>query len=380
MNQVTKRPPPGTIMDESAVFADDPYDYEDLSSGVAVSFPILGIKGGKFHYRWKGEDNIIPLEPGSKFPAPAINVVILKAQRELSRTLYPPGSYVDGDNKRPACWSSDGVKPDDAVPDPVNPVCATCPKDAWGSGATPASPKAKACQQRRRVVVVPYADDLSNAEQGGPVLLSVPPGSLRNLDEYSGLLKTERLRYYGCITQLSFDQETAFPRLEFSWAQKLNDDEARQVRELRIQDQVDRIINSKITIDGPEVEGPDEPVATHPSTSSGPPRAAPQPNTPRAAVQPAIPRAAQQPIVQAPAQPKKTMVGGFAAAGAPITPAPISSAMARPAAPPPSARTVRAAPQPQVEPSAGEVLAEDRTHGTVPDELNDAFGKLMQKP
>jgi len=83
--------------------------------------------------------------------AHAVQVVILKAQKELSRTYYATG-YVEGVNNPPDCWSSDGVRPDETVANPVNPVCATCPCDAWGSGATPAAPKAKACQQRRRTV------------------------------------------------------------------------------------------------------------------------------------------------------------------------------------------------------------------------------------
>ena len=378
MNQLTHRSPPGTIMEQSNLLDNVPADWDDLSSGVAVSFPILGIKGGKWHYRFKGEDTIISDARG--FAVPAINVVILKAQKELSRTLYPPGSYVEGANNRPICWSSDGVRPDDLVEEPVNPVCATCPKAAWGSGATPAAPKAQACQQRRRVVVVPYSDDLSNVDGGGPVLLSVPPSSLRNLDSYSGLLKDARLHYFGCITQLSFDQDPnlAFPRIEFSWVQKLTDDEAAQVLNMRNTDTVSRILVSKINVDGPEVaDGVSD-------VSSGAPRGAVQPGV-KAATQPVIPRQAQQSmaepqvaaekvIIPAAAQTVKPRVGGFAAtpvqAGSPI-----ATAMAKPAAKPPTTRVVKT----PADPSTEEMAVEQGDVSRMPDELTSAFASLMKK-
>ena len=170
VNQIAHRPNgAGAIMQQSALFDQLPAEWDDLTANVAISFPILGIKGGKWHYRFRGEESIL-LDAQGRFPTPAVQVVILKAQKELSRTYYASG-YVEGVNAPPDCWSSDGVAPDASVAQPINPVCATCPCDAWGSGATPAAPKAKACQQRRRTVVVPYSGDLTNEAGGGPILL-----------------------------------------------------------------------------------------------------------------------------------------------------------------------------------------------------------------
>ena len=148
-----------------------------LSAGVAISFPILSIGPNQWTVRFRGEERIITVPGHDNINQPFVDVVILDVQKDMSRVFYkdPYG----GQRNRPDCWSSNGIKPDAEVANPINPICATCHNAAWGSGATPAAPKAQACQQRRRTVLVPYGDDLTNAEEGGPMLLSVPPGSLK---------------------------------------------------------------------------------------------------------------------------------------------------------------------------------------------------------
>ena len=262
----------GVIMTQSVLLdnLDEPWD--DLSAGVSIGFPILGIKGGKWHYRFRGEETII-MDYNGRFPTPNVQVIILKAQTELSRTYYERG-YEEGNNAPPDCWSSDGVRPDETVQFPINPVCATCPKDAWSSGGTPAAPKAKACSQRRRLVVTPVGDDLSNEAGGGPVLLSVPPGSLTNLVQYGNQLSEARIRYQGVVTELSFSQDAniAFPKIEFAFVRPLDDDEVRFVLELREHEQVNRILNTKMQ--ALELE----PAAPADDGQGQPPAAAPRPS------------------------------------------------------------------------------------------------------
>ena len=369
-NLVPKKP--GVIMQQSSLLANMPLENAELSAGVTTSFPILGIKGGKWHYRWKGEDRVI--NDANGFAVPAINVVILKSQAELTRTFYP-GGYVEGANNRPVCWSSNGIRPDDIVPDPINPVCGTCPNDAWGSGATAAAPKAKACQQRRRVVVVPYGDDLTNEDAGGPMLLSVPPSSLRNMDQYATALTNNGIQYFGGVTQLSFDQTTAFPRIEFSWAGQLTDDEVAVVLETRKHEQVGRILSSKIEVDGPEADG-DTPKGAKPQAQAEIPKGA----IPKGPQQTPSVKAAPQPVAPPPAPMKvnlgaakpASMPGGFAVRPKATT---IIEAVANPAPAPTSSRVVRTAPIEEA--SVGEALHEDNAHA-LPDELNSAFDSLMK--
>lgn len=411
-NQVTNRPNgAGAIVQQSKLFDALPAEWDDLTAGVAISFPILGIKGGKWHYRFRGEESII-LDANGRFPAPAVQVVILKAQQELSRMFYAYG-YVEGQNNPPDCWSSDGIAPDSTVAHPINPACATCPNAAWGSGATPAAPKAQACQQRRRTVLVPYGPDLTNG-QDGPCLLSVPPGSLSNQVAYGNKLRDWRVHYAGCVTELSFTQDPsiAFPKIEFNYVRPLTDEEARVIIDLRSTDQIDRILMTKITTaesdaPAPVTEAaqaaPPPPAAVRPAQAI-PPRpqaqaAPPRPSMVRAPVQPApqaqpAPPPAPQPQVQ-----PAPRVGGFGVAAAPPrapvqavrtavpqAQSPIAEAMDKPAAPPASMRGVVKpvlARQPEVEPEddaqadAGEPAT---VEGMVPDEMNAMFSDLMKNP
>ena len=420
-NNITPRPNgAGAIMQQSALFDQLPAEWDDLTANVAISFPILGIKAGKWHYRFRGEDEIL-MDATGRFPTPAVHVVILKAQKELSRTYYASG-YVEGVNAPPDCWSSDGVRPDETVAAPINPVCATCPCDAWGSGATPAAPKAKACQQRRRTVVVPYSTDLTNESGGGPILLSVPPGSLTNQVSYGNMLRDNRIHYAGVVTELSFTQDPniAFPKIEFNYVRPLSDDEARVVIELRAHEQVDRILNTKMVpaemeapaaaevVGQPQATGvPPRPAATAQPAQSAP-RVAPRPSVVRPPVQtpaPAQAAAAAQAPPPPPPQPQTVnRVGGFAMqpvaqaqpvqrAAPPPPPAQgatIAGAMRTPAPAPPTQRPVIKTMAPAIvdpEPEDGahadagpsDATGEpETTEAAMPSDMTQLFNNLMK--
>ena len=99
MNKLVAALPPGTPTQQSKLLDNLPDDWEDLTSGVALSFPILGIRGKEFHYRFRGDDTVLADARG--FAVPAMQVVVRKAQ--ISRTFYAEG-YVEGANRRPDCW------------------------------------------------------------------------------------------------------------------------------------------------------------------------------------------------------------------------------------------------------------------------------------
>jgi hypothetical protein len=383
------------IMPQSQLFDRMPDEWDDLTANVAISFPILGIKSGRWHYRFRGEDQII-MDAQGRFPTPAVHVVILKAQKELSRTYYATG-YVEGANAPPDCWSSDGVAPDASVAQPINPVCATCPCDAWGSGATPAAPKAKACQQRRRTVVVLYSNDLTNEAGGGPILLSVPPGSLTNQVAYGNMLREHRVHYAGVVTELSFTQDpnVAFPKIEFTYVKSLTDDEAQVIIGLRDHEQVGRILQSKMVPAEMETSAPtDETAHTRPQAPPPPPpqppvRPAPRPSVVRA---PVPPQAQPQPQpAPTPPPPPPNKVGGYAmgpatrAAAQPTqaaSPGTIAGAMRTPAAPPPTQRPIIKQAGPVVEPEGGEHAdaagqEPEANERAVPADMDKLFNSLM---
>lgn len=304
----------------------------DLSEGVALSFPLISLRGGKWRYRWRGEEQVIN-DPSTGFAAPTLEVVIVDASKTLTKTWYKD-PYAEGQNKRPDCWSSDGKVPDAGVPEPVNDICLTCPKNAFGSSVTPAGKPAKACQDRRRVVIAP-SHDLENDARGGPILLSIPPGSLKNSQGYGDWLDENNLAYYGCVTQLSFDQQVSHPKIEFTYLRALDDDDVRTVLSLRGMEQVKRILNSQMNVDGP-----DEPEqATAPETTQAPAQAQ----------------------AQAPAAKPAPKTG-------------IAEAVKKPAAPPPSARPVQTKPTPGARPVTP---ASNEPEEKASSPVDDAFAKLM---
>ena len=273
MNEVVAKAPTGQLTIPKR-FAANKGVNDDMMAGVAVSFPILSIASKQWTVRWKGEERVVTLPPPHEdIAAPYVDVVILNTQKDLSRVFYkdPFGNQ----RNKPDCWASNGIKPDDEVPHPVNPVCATCPNAAWGSGASAIAPKAQACQQRRRTVVVPFQNDLNNEAEGGPMLLSIPPGSLANQRKYGAELKdlelpdgTKDIPYFALVTRLSFEktdqkgQPIKFPKVKFDYLKTaeghpifITDEQADMVDALRNGEAVKQIFNSKMNIDGGEVEG-----------------------------------------------------------------------------------------------------------------------------
>jgi hypothetical protein len=132
-------------------------------------------------------------------------------------------------------------------------------------------------------------------------------------------------------------------------------------------DQVSRIFNSKINVDGPEVvDGPEDKGAkpqAAPASPAIPPKAAAPKPSPLPGVQ-----AARQPNIPA-AKPK---VGGFASGG---RQAGIAEAMTKPAAPPPSVRAVMKPVEEEAGPT--EEAMETEARGVdMPDELDKMFTDL----
>lgn len=339
MNQVVKKGPAGPIV-VSKVWDDVPMSNDDLMAGVAISFPMLVLGAREWVVRWKGEDQVVKI-PNTDYPAPFVDVVILNAQKEMSRVFYIDPYQQGSRGKKPDCWSSNGIKPDDMVANPVNPICATCPNDAWGSGGSPAAPKAKACLQRRRTVVVPYIQDgdLTNEAGGGPMLLSVPPGSLQNQVKYGSDLNELGVFYSAAVTRLSFESGAKFPKIQFEILKTLDDAESAVVKEVRVSKSVETILNSKINIDGGEVDPNDNAGATG-NTQVNIPKTPP---VGAGAAKPAAQTAQPAKITQAATQPAKAQpspsasqvrVGGHAIGGT------IAEAVAKPATPPQSQRTV----------------------------------------
>lgn len=400
-NLVNNRP--GTVIQQSKLLDQYLEEYvDDLGGGILPSFPVLSIRGGKWRVRFRGEETLVTDDRG--YPKPDIDVVIINSPRHKSKAFYAQGYNEDDPGISPTCWSSDGKVPDASVPEDQlqNDVCATCPRDKIGSRVTDAGKKTKECGDHKRVVVVP-ASDILNEAFGGVMLLRVPASSLKGLQAYGDYLKSNRVLYFGCATVLTFDPDPSFPRIQFEFARPLDDTEVQMVLELRETDQVKRILNEEIAVTDPSTaevinEPEDTPESSAQSEVVQPQRAQPQvhmvPQATQRPVQPQQPRPATPPaatptkpaLAQPTQQTSNVRPIGAAFGGKPtatpvtrgLTTKPIStinSAVAKPATPPVSTRTV-AQPQRVVQPPQQEMFPEE-TVGIVPDELDEKFGKLM---
>jgi hypothetical protein len=177
-------------------------------------------------------------------PRPSVEVVIVKASPVIAKIFYAEG-YSEGDKEAPDCWSVNGQTPDPASPSKQCQTCAACPQNIWGSRMTAAGKAGKACQDSKRLAVVP-AGDLRNEMFGGPMLLRVPAASLQDMGAYSSLLQQHGHSYFSVVTSLSFDHTVAYPKLVFTPLRAVNDAEARTILELQDSPVTHRVLSEAV--------------------------------------------------------------------------------------------------------------------------------------
>jgi hypothetical protein len=184
-----------------------------LGANVWTGFAVVSVRGKVWRAKYQGEETIIRDTDGE--PRRKLQVIILLAPANVSRTYYK-GAYVPGATEAPDCFSNDGITPDLGVADPQASNCAACPMSQFGSKITDTGSKSKACQEHKRLAIVP-ADDIENAALGGPMMLRVPPTSLQELAKMQATLKKYgNLPYYAVVTDIGFNPEVEYPQLMFT--------------------------------------------------------------------------------------------------------------------------------------------------------------------
>lgn len=260
-------------------------DADDLSAGVSSGFPILSIKGKNFHIH-RGEDAQLVTLPGTEDPASSIQVVILKANKHISKIFYAK-KYVEGSQEKPDCHSSDGITPAEDAPNRQSKTCATCPNNVWGSRMTEDGKKAKACSDARRIAVAPVG------QLNDPMLLRVPATSLRELAEYGDLLKKRGVKYPSVVTKIKFDTSQAYPALQFQPVGFLDAEGVETVKEMLASTVVQQIIGGSessqpvVQPTSPKLPEKAEAAETKPEPAAAP--AAPEkPKAEKKATKPAV--------------------------------------------------------------------------------------------
>lgn len=217
-----------------------PQVLNELSGGVTSGFPIISYKGKVWRLRKGGEEAMHLDDQGNALPT--IDVILVQANPLMSKIFYEK-QFEEGTNEAPRCFSNDGIKPDAGVQNPINPTCANCPNNAWGSRITPQGKKARACSDARRMAVV-FAQDLyENGEDAVKYLLRVPPASLNPLKDYAEkVLAPKGIPFFAVATRIGFDPQVAHPQMTFRPARLVNDEEAEAIVNLRGSADVQRIL------------------------------------------------------------------------------------------------------------------------------------------
>ncbi len=261
-------------------------DFDEFAGGVTSAFPIISYRGRTWRVRKGGEEEIYLNE--EQEAVQSIEIVFIRSNAQPSKVYYE-AKYAEGDSGPPSCWSANGIKPDAGVTEPVNPVCATCPMNVWGSKTTDAGKPARACSDVRRSAVA-FKHQLEAVASGelalddvDTLLLRIPPATLNPLKDYvEKTLKPKGITPWMLVTKVGFDTEVSYPKLTFKGLRFLNTDEYAAAVALRNGEDARRILDAAteniandaegITTGGGEVSGanaqaPAEAKAKAPSAS-----------------------------------------------------------------------------------------------------------------
>ena len=212
----------------------------DLTSHAGGGFPVISIKGKVFAVVRDGERVVLPNPKDPESPATSIDVVLLKANKGTSKVFYLKGyDPKDSEGAKPDCYSADGVAPAADAANPQAKKCATCAHNQWGSRVTEkGASKGKACSDTVRMAVA------AAGQLNDPMLLRVPPASIKALGEYGQMLAKRGVGYSMVVTKVAFDQEAESPKLTFKPVGFLDDAGFAEVQEMVSSDLVQNILGA----------------------------------------------------------------------------------------------------------------------------------------
>lgn len=305
---------------------------DDLGAGIGGNYAILSIRGKTFRVKHQGNETPIVDEKGDAVGS--LEAVIIRANPYLTKQYYE-NAYQEGDNAAPVCFSIDGKMPSEAVESPQHTNCTMCHQNRFGSRITPAGTKVKACQDNKKLAIVPLAD-LKNEAFGGPMLFRVPASALKSLLEFNARMTANGYPYNAVAVRIGFDLDASYPKPTFKAIRVLTSEEAQIVLGHYSSDQTERLLGDFSEIHAPEGEAAPSTDFEEPPQPEPKPTPAAKPNPPVARPAPA---AKPAPAAQATAKPAATPAAKPAAPAAkPAAPA------AKPAAP--AAKAAATPPQP----------------------------------
>ena len=180
----------------------------------------------------------------------AINVIIIKAAPSVHRTFFA-GTYVEGQNASPTCWSSNNQTPDASVPADQKQAakCMDCAQNIKGSAS---QGDGRACRFNQRIavllegettkrevyqVVCPATSVFGDGEKG-----KLP------LQAYGRHLKAHNTPVSGVITEMRFDTASPTPKLIFKPVRPITEDEYHDVEATRNSAEAEEAIKLSVTV------------------------------------------------------------------------------------------------------------------------------------
>lgn len=256
----------------------------DLLAHASSSFPIMSIKGKVFTVIRGQERAIVPNPRDPNAPACSINVVIAKVSPNTSKTFYMT-AYKEGEDIKPTCFSNDGKHPDPSSEQIQCKSCAACPHNVFGTARSQDGKpgKGKACSDFVRMAIC----DVTNVQE--PMLLRVPPASIKAVGEYGRMLSRRKVPYQAVLTEISFVPTEATPRLQFRPLGYLDEPTYREVLEVSKSEVVSTMLNGFEGSQAAQAEQAASPIPATVYGSNG------QPTNAAPAVQAAAPAPAAQP-------------------------------------------------------------------------------------
>ena len=177
----------------------------------------ISIKGGVFR-KYSGGKEIGAIEDRH------MEVIFVKMAHKASRMFYD-ATYVEGQKVSPVCWSTDSEKPDADVKTPCASTCLDCSKSVKGSGQ---GGTGTACRLSWRTAVV-----LPKDPSGDVMQLVLPATSAFGKEDngrwpfrpYIQHLASHNVSAGRVITKMAFDTKSPTPKVMFSPAGKVPDED-----------------------------------------------------------------------------------------------------------------------------------------------------------
>lgn len=174
---------------------------KEQSEAEQSTIPFMSLKGKKFSI---GDEKF-----GNK-----LDCIILADVHDYSwyDRAYDPDVTVP-----PACFAMGKVPanmvPHENSPHPQSEQCDGCPKNEFASAP---NGKGKACRNGRRILIASLTDNRVNF--GDLAIVNMSPTALRGFSKYTKNISTiKRLPLWSVITNLSFDEDSAYPLLVASY-------------------------------------------------------------------------------------------------------------------------------------------------------------------